>query len=102
MNQPELFDIVELLTNLPEDELSAGVQGTIVECYGNDAYEVEFSDSDGETLALCTLSPEQFVIVWQAKTKSWLSLPEQITDVVKDLDTARQKEVFKFARSLQG
>ena len=101
MNQPELFDIVELLVDLPEDELRAGVEGTIVECYGDDAYEVEFSDSDGETLALCTLSPKQFIIVWQAKTKSWLSLPEQITNVVKNLDTARQKEVFKFARSLQ-
>ena len=102
MNQHELFDVVELLVDLPEDEFQAGVRGTIVECYDNDAYEVEFSDSNGETLALCTLSPEQFVIVWQAKTKSWLSLSEQITDVVKDLDTARQKEVFKFARSLQG
>lgn len=101
MNQPELFDIVELLVNLPENELKAGVRGTIVERYGNDAYEVEFSDSDGETLALCTIPPEQFIIVWQAETKSWLSLSEQITDVVKNLDAARQKEVFKFARSLQ-
>ena len=101
MNQPELFDLVELLVNLPENELKAGERGTIVERYGNDAYEVEFSDSDGETLALCTISPEQFIIVWQAETKSWLSLSEQITDVVKNLDVARQKEVFKFARSLQ-
>jgi hypothetical protein len=101
MNQPELFDIVELLEYLPEHELQAGAQGTIVECYGDDAYEVEFSNSEGETLALCTLSCEQFIIVWQAKTKSWLPLPEQIIDVVKNLDTARQKEVFKFARSLQ-
>ncbi len=102
MNQPELFDIVELLVDLPEDELQVGAQGTIVECYGNDAYEVEFSDSDGETLALCTLSPEKFIVVWQAKTKSWISLSEQITDVVENLDATRQKEVFKFARSLQG
>ena len=101
MNQPELFDIVELLVNLPENKLQAGVRGAIVECYDNDAYEVEFSNSDGETLALCTLSSNQFIIVWQAKTKSWLSLSEQITDVVKNLDAARQKEVFEFARSLQ-
>ncbi len=101
MNQPELFDIVELLVNLPENKLQAGVRGAIVECYDNDAYEVEFSNSDGETLALCTLSFNQFIIVWQAKTKSWLSLSEQITDVVKNLDAARQKEVFEFARSLQ-
>ena len=102
MNQPELFDIVELLVDLPENELKVGVRGTIVECYGNDAYEVEFSDSDGETLALCTLSPEKFIVVWQAQTKSWISLSEQITDVVENLDATRQKEVFKFARSLQG
>ena len=100
MNQPELFDIVELLVDLSEN-LHTGVRGTIVERYGDDVYEVEFSDSDGETLALCTLSPEQFIIVWQAKTKSWLSLPDRITDVVENLDAARQKEVFKFARSLQ-
>jgi Domain of unknown function (DUF4926) len=101
MNQAELFDIVELLVDLPEDNLKAGVQGTIVECYNDNAYEIEFSNSEGETLALCTLSSQQFVTVWQAKTKSWLSLSEQITAVVKNLDTQRQKEVFKFARSLQ-
>ena len=101
MNQPELFDIVELLVDLPANNLQTGVRGTIVERYGDDAYEVEFSDSNGETLALCTLSPKQFIIVWQAETKSWLSLSDQITDVVKNLDAARQKEVFKFARSLQ-
>lgn len=101
MNQPELFDIVEILIDFPEDELKVGVRGTIVECYGDNAYEVEFSDSNGETLALCTLSPEQFIIVWQAQTKTWVSLPEQITDVVNNLDPTRQKEVFKFARSLQ-
>ncbi|MGL4884360.1 MAG: DUF4926 domain-containing protein [Waterburya sp.] len=100
MNQIELFDIVELLVDLPEDNLKAGVQGTIVECYNDNAYEVEFSNSEGETLALCTLSPQQFITVWQAKTKSWLSLSEQITILVKNLDTQHQKEVFKFARSL--
>ena len=97
MNQPELFDIVELLTNLPEDELSAGVQGTIVECYGNDAYEVEFSDSDGETLALCTLSPEQFVIVWQGLEQLKVKMrqeeieinPSEIWGDVRDKEVGR-------------
>ena len=35
MNQPELFDIVELLVDLPENKLQVGAQGTIVECYSN-------------------------------------------------------------------
>ncbi len=33
MTEPELFDLIELLIYLPEDNLCAGVQGTIVECY---------------------------------------------------------------------
>ena len=85
MNQPELFDIVELLIDLPESDLKAGIQGTIVECFDKNIYEVEFANSEGETLALFTLSPQQFVIVWQAKTKSWLSSKEKITVVVKNL-----------------
>lgn len=101
MNQPELFDIVELLVDLPDDNLQAGIQGTIVEAYDDNTYEVEFANTEGETLALCTLSSKQFIIVWQAKTKSWLSLSEQITSVVKTLDTEHQKEVFEFARSLK-
>lgn len=75
--------------------------GTIVEAYDDNTYEVEFANTEGETLALCTLSSKQFIIVWQAKTKSWLSLSEQITSVVKTLDTEHQKEVFEFARSLK-
>ena len=33
MTQPELFDVVELLVDLPKYNLRAGVQGAIVECY---------------------------------------------------------------------
>ena len=71
---------MQLLVDVPQNNLQTGVRGTIVERYSDDAYEVEFSNSDGETLVLCTLSPKQFIIVWQAKTASWLSLSEQITD----------------------
>ncbi|NJR48107.1 MAG: DUF4926 domain-containing protein, partial [Hyellaceae cyanobacterium CSU_1_1] len=42
MTQPELFDVVELLIDLPESNLRAGVQGAIVECYQDNNYEVEF------------------------------------------------------------
>lgn len=76
MIQPELFDIVKLLVDLPEYNLRAGTQGAIVENHQNNAYEVEFFESTGETLALCTLSPQQFIVVWQAKTKTWLFVPD--------------------------
>ena len=77
MTKPELFDLIELLVDLPEYNLRAEIQGAIVECY-SDGKHVEFTNQDGETLALSTLSSEQFVVVWKAKTKSWLSVSEQI------------------------
>ena len=101
MNQPELFDIVELLITVPEGNLEAGEQGTIVECFDEKAFEVEFSDSDGKTLALCTLSPQEFIVVWQSKTKSWLSTPDRIIAIVENFDPEKQKAVFEFAKSLR-
>ena len=41
MIQPELLDVVELLVDLPDVQLQAGDQGTIVEEYEDRAYEVE-------------------------------------------------------------
>jgi hypothetical protein len=67
--KPELFDVVELLVDLPESNLSVEEQGAIVECFEDGKYEVEFANQYGETTAICTLKPEQFTIVWQAKTK---------------------------------
>ena len=97
---PELFDVVELLIDLPEFNLRAGVQGAIVECYQDNNYEVEFSNSDGETLALCALSAKQFVVVWSAKTKTWLPISERVAAILNNLDNKRQEEVLDFARFL--
>ena len=100
MTQPELFDVVELLVDLLEHNLRAGVQGAIVECYQDDCYEVEFSNSDGETLALCALSAQQFIVVWSAKTKTWLPISERVAAILGNLDDRRQEEVLDFARFL--
>ncbi len=70
MVDPELFDVIELLRDLPDYGLKAGQQGAIVECYENSKFEVDFSNSDGETLVLCSLSSEQFSVVWKANTKT--------------------------------
>ena len=66
MIEPQLFDAIKLLVDLPEFNLHLGARGAIVDCYSDGNYEIEFSDRDGETIALCTLSPNQFAIVWQA------------------------------------
>jgi len=100
MINPELFDVIELLVSLHEVNLHVGVRGAIVECYDNNTYEVEFTNEEGETLALCTLSPEQFIVIWKAKTKSWLPVSEQIAAVINHLSEERKQEVLNFARSL--
>ena len=100
MIEPELFDVIELLVDLPEENLRAGVRGAIVECYENGKYEVEFTNEEGETLALSTLSFEEFIVVWKAKTKRWLSVSEQIAAAINHLSEERQREVLDFARSL--
>ncbi|NES96781.1 MAG: DUF4926 domain-containing protein [Desertifilum sp. SIO1I2] len=100
MIEPELFDAIELLVNLPKDRLCAGVRGAIVECYEDGKYEVEFANEEGETLALSTLSSEEFIVVWKAKTKRWLSVSEQISAAINHLSEERQQEVLNFARSL--
>jgi len=41
MIEPQQFDVVELLVNLPEHGLRAGLQGAILECYPDQSYEVE-------------------------------------------------------------
>ncbi len=100
MIEPKLFDAIELLVDLPEENLRAGVRGAIVECYEVGKYEVEFTNEEGETLALSTLFCEEFIVVWKAKTKRWLSVSEQIAAAINHLSEERQREVLDFARSL--
>lgn len=98
---PELFDVVELLVTLPGSNLHPGVRGAIVDCYDGN-YEVEFSDRSGETIALCTLSTEQFLVVWKSKERRWLSVSELLAAMVGRLSDERQIQVLEFTRSLSG
>jgi hypothetical protein len=83
--KPELLDIVEILVNLPEQKQFVGDKGTIVECYDKDNFEVEFINENGETTALCTLNSEQFIVVWQAETKQWLT-PKPKLNLAADIE----------------
>jgi hypothetical protein len=73
MTEPALFDVVELLEDLPEQRLQAGDRGVIMKCYPEQSYEVEFSNSEGETLALVVLARSQIRVLWQARTKTWVA-----------------------------
>lgn len=51
------LDTVSLTRDLPEHALKQGDKGAIVHCYPNNAaFEVEFVDPEGHTLALMTLT----------------------------------------------
>ncbi len=100
MTKPELYDVVELLYPMEGENLPAGAEGTIVLEFNEHAFEVEFMNEAGETLALCTLTRNQFLVVWQAATGEAVPLAEQVAQLVALLPQEARTEVMDFARFL--
>ena len=64
MDKIKLFDVVALTVDLPEDNLTKGQVGTVIEILAEgSAFEVEFSDSKGLTYESLGLRPEQFMVL---------------------------------------
>jgi len=59
---PTLLDVVALLRDIPEENVRREMVGTIVDTHG-DLFLVEFSNSEGETIALLTLKSEDFLVL---------------------------------------
>jgi hypothetical protein len=57
---PKLFDVVELLSD--RAGLAAGARGTVVEELPGDSYLVEFSNEDGKSLSVETLSAAEIAL----------------------------------------
>ncbi|MFI6236969.1 DUF4926 domain-containing protein [Micromonospora sp. NPDC050784] len=59
----ELYDVVELREAIPGEQLPAGAVGTVVHVFDSPstAYEVEFADADGRTIAMVTLRADQVI-----------------------------------------
>jgi hypothetical protein len=55
------FEVVVLVGDIPDQGLTKGQIGTIVDIYTTPSlsYEVEFCDKQGRTVALLALDPEQ-------------------------------------------
>ena len=98
---PDMFDVIELIVDAPEQGLYAGLQGTIVMRYPGEAYEVEFTDQAGVTRALLALRPHEFVVVWRASTGAPVPIAEQIASLVEALPENAGREVLDFARFLK-
>ena len=96
----QIGDIVELIVNLPERGLFAGMQGAVVHRHSENAFEIEFTNEEGETTNFMALSPEQFIVVWRVDTQAWVPLPERVTALITKMPQERAREVFDFARFL--
>jgi len=94
---PEIGDVIEMIIDKPEYNLSIGVQGTIVHSHNNNAYEVELTNKEGETLEVLALNSEEFVVVWRSETQEWVSVAEQTASIIKLLPANVAKEVLDFA-----
>ena len=97
---PEIGDIIELTTDISEQNLRAGMRGTIVHCHDSAAYEIEFINEYGETTALSALSPNQFIVVWEIRNRQWVPVSDQLMALVKKLPETSVKKVFDVARLL--
>jgi len=93
-------DLVELIVDIPERNLRSGTQGTVVHCHDSEAYEIEFTNDDGETVDFLSLSPKQFIVVWRAETEKWVSKVEQVSALAANLADESVNEILNFARFL--
>lgn len=66
------LDVVRLKNDLPEERLAAGMIGTIVLVHNANppAYEVEFADKCGRTIAMLALPEDALEFVWKFNAKS--------------------------------
>jgi hypothetical protein len=63
-HQIKLLDVVALVVDVPEHNLSRGQVGTVVEILKNGAaFEVEFSDRNGRSSKSLGLRPEQLMVL---------------------------------------
>ena len=59
----KLLDVVALLEDKPVEGLSSGQVGTVVEVFSPDAFEVEFLDANGRTVALRELNRSELLVL---------------------------------------
>jgi hypothetical protein len=100
MIEPMLFDVVETIYPLGDSDLATKAQGTIVHSHGDGSFEIEFADENGETVAVHTLTRDQFIVVWQANVGGEVPLAEQVAQIVALLPDRAGTEVLDFARFL--
>jgi catabolite regulation protein CreA len=67
--QPQLLDIVALLSSAGQSDLEIGDVGTVVELLPPDGLEIEFLDRDGRTRCIATLSSNDVLVLNRERTR---------------------------------
>ena len=98
--KPMPYDVIETLHPLVDGNVPTGSQGTIVHQHADGVFEVEFTDDNGQTIALETISREQFVIVWRAEVAENVPITAQLAQVTATLPQQSRIEVLDFAHFL--
>jgi len=62
-HEPQLLDVVALLTDAPEADLVAGHVGTVVEALDANTVLVEFATDEGEPYAVAALPKRRLLIL---------------------------------------
>ncbi len=89
------LDIVNLTIDIDDHNLKKGRHGTIVHCYNNQqAFEVEFVDDDGDTLALLTLEKSQIELEQE-------SLKSHVVEIINTLPVDDLADIRDNAEVLQ-
>jgi len=63
MPKIKLLDSVALLRNIPKKNLAKGQVGTVVELLDEGTYEIEFTNSRGETIQTLPLSKKDIILL---------------------------------------
>ena len=70
MNEINLLDVVALTENLQSEGLRRGEVGTVVEKWGDDVFEVEFSDDTGKAYAFAAVPAEKLMKLYFRKDEA--------------------------------
>jgi Domain of unknown function (DUF4926) len=70
MDEIKLLDVVALTENLEAEGLRRGEVGTVVEEWGDAAFEVEFSDETGKAYAFAAVPAEKLMKLYFRKDEA--------------------------------
>ncbi len=75
----QLYDVVALMVDLPDEGLKRGQVGTIVEMWDKDVYEVAFADMNGVTYAMVAIpAADLMTLYWHPNLSSKIALEKRL------------------------